>query len=96
MLVYAAQDDGAATDFHLTHYGARVLGGAGLVMTETLAVSPEGRMTPTCPGLYDDAQIDVWTRINTLARSHDGAATCAQIGHAGPRGSCQPLMRAVG
>ncbi|GAA0210273.1 bifunctional salicylyl-CoA 5-hydroxylase/oxidoreductase [Brevundimonas nasdae] len=90
MLVYAAQDDGAATDFHLTHYGARVLGGAGLVMTETLAVSPEGRMTPTCPGLYDDVQIDVWTRINTLARSHDGAATCAQIGHAGPRGSCQP------
>jgi anthraniloyl-CoA monooxygenase len=85
MLVYAAQDDGAATDFHLTHYGARVLGGAGLVMTETLAVSPEGRMTSTCPGLYDYAQIDVWARINTLARSHDGAATCAQIGHAGPR-----------
>lgn len=89
MLTYSAAEDGAATDFHLVHYGARAMGGAGLVMTETLAVSPEGRMTPACPGLYDDAQVEMWSRITAFARQHSRAATCAQIGHAGPRGACR-------
>lgn len=89
MLTYSAAEDGAATDFHLVHYGARAMGGAGLVMTETLAVSPEGRMTPACPGLYDDAQVEMWSRITAFARENSRAATCAQIGHAGPRGACR-------
>jgi len=89
MLTYAADEAGRASDFHLAHYGARAMGGAGLVMTETLAVSPEGRMTPTCPGLYDDAQVAGWRRVTDFARAHSRAATCAQIGHAGPRGSCR-------
>lgn len=89
MLTYSATEDGAAGDFHLVHYGARAMGGAGLVMTETLAISPEGRMTPACPGLYDDAHIEGWARIVGFARAHSRAAICAQIGHAGPRGACR-------
>lgn len=89
MLTYAADGDGRATDFHAVHYGARALGGAGLIMTEMLAVSPEGRTTPACPGLYDDTQIDAWRAINLFAHRHSAAKTCAQLGHAGARAACR-------
>ena len=89
MLTYAADADGRASDFHTVHYGGRALGGAGLVMTEMLAVSPEGRATPACPGLWNDAQVDRWRAINDFAHRHSAAKTCAQIGHAGARGACQ-------
>lgn len=88
MQTYQADAQGRATDFHLAHYGARGLGGAGLLMTEMLAVSPEGRVTPGCAGLYDDDQIAGWARINALIHSGGETLTCAQIGHAGPRGAC--------
>ena len=48
--------DGLASDFHLVHLGGKALGGAGLVMTEMVCVSPEGRITPGCAGLWDDEQ----------------------------------------
>lgn len=89
MLTYAAQADGKATDFHAVHYGARALGGAGLVMTEMLAVSADGRATPACPGIYDDEQIERWRTINEFAHQHSAAKTCAQIGHAGARAACR-------
>ncbi|PZU60628.1 MAG: bifunctional salicylyl-CoA 5-hydroxylase/oxidoreductase [Sphingobium sp.] len=89
MLTYSADADGNATDFHAVHYGGRALGGAGLVMTEMLAVAPEGRATPTCPGLYDDAHVARWRAINDFAHRHSAARTCAQIGHAGARASCR-------
>lgn len=88
MLTYQADAKGRATDFHLAHYGARGLGGAGLLMTEMLAVSPEGRVTPSCAGLYDDDQIAGWARINALIHGGGETLVCAQIGHAGPRGAC--------
>lgn len=88
MLTYQADAKGRAMDFHLAHYGARGLGGAGLLMTEMLAVSPEGRVTPSCAGLYDDDQIAGWARINALIHGGGEALVCAQIGHAGPRGAC--------
>ena len=88
MQTYQADAQGRATDFHLAHYGARGLGGAGLLMTEMLAVSPEGRVTPGCAGLYDDDQIAGWARINALIHAGGETLTCAQIGHAGPRGAC--------
>ncbi|MDO7835541.1 bifunctional salicylyl-CoA 5-hydroxylase/oxidoreductase [Sphingobium sp. HBC34] len=94
MLTYAADMDGMAGEFHTVHYGARALGGAGLIMTEMLAVSPEGRATPACPGLYDDAQIESWAAINAFAHRHSASRTCAQIGHAGARASCQVPERA--
>jgi anthraniloyl-CoA monooxygenase len=88
MLTYQADAKGRAMDFHLAHYGARGLGGAGLLMTEMLAVSPEGRVTPSCAGLYDDDQIAGWARINALIHAGGETLVCAQIGHAGPRGAC--------
>ncbi|WP_068085217.1 bifunctional salicylyl-CoA 5-hydroxylase/oxidoreductase [Novosphingobium rosa] len=89
MLTYSADADGRANDFHGVHYGARALGGAGLVMTEMLAVSPEGRATPGCPGLWEDGQIDRWRAIVEFAHQHSAAKLCAQLGHAGARGACQ-------
>ncbi len=89
MLTYAADAEGRTTDFHTVHYGSRALGGAGLVMTEMLAVSPEGRATPACPGLYGADQVAGWAAINAFAHRHSATMTCAQIGHAGARGACQ-------
>lgn len=88
MLTYSAQSDGTASQFHAVHYGARALGGAGLVVTEMLAVAPEGRATPACPGLWNDEQIAAWADFNRFAHAHSMAKTCAQIGHAGARGAC--------
>jgi len=90
MLTYSAEPDGHATMFHEVHYGARALGGAGLVITEMLAVSPEGRATSACPGLWEDGQIDRWRAINAFAHQHTATKTCAQLGHAGARASCRP------
>ena len=89
MLTYQAALDGRTGPFHLVHYGARALGGAGLIMTEMLAIAPEGRATPACPGLYDDGQIGPWRDINAFIHASSNAATCAQIGHAGARGACR-------
>jgi anthraniloyl-CoA monooxygenase len=90
MLTYSADETGFANDFHAVHYGARALGGAGLVISEMLAVLPEGRTTPACPGLWDDGQIARWAAINAFAHAHSPAQTCAQIGHAGARAACCP------
>ena len=89
MLTYSCDAQGRTTDFHTAHYIARGLGGAGLVMTEMVAVSPEGRPTPACPGLWTDDQIDGWARINRAIHEQGGAKTGIQLGHAGPRGACQ-------
>ena len=88
MLTYSADETGRITPFHEVHYGARALGGAGLVITETLAVSPEGRATPACPGLYDDAHIAGWRAVTDFAHQHSKTLVCAQLGHAGARGAC--------
>jgi anthraniloyl-CoA monooxygenase len=88
MLTYSADGEGRCSPFHAVHYGARALGGAGLIITETLAVSPEGRATPACAGLYCDDHIEAWCQIADFARQHSKARTCAQLGHAGPRGAC--------
>lgn len=89
MLTYSADADGYANDFHSVHYGARALGGAGLVVTEMLAVAPEGRATPACPGLWHDGQVERWAAFNQFAHQHSAAKTCAQIGHAGARAACR-------
>lgn len=89
MLTYMADKDGLAGDRHLVHYGARALGGTGLIMTEMLAVSAEGRATIACPGLWDDAQVARWHAINAFIHANSDSRTCAQIGHAGARGACR-------
>ena len=78
--------DGVPTDWHLVHYGARAAGGFGLLIAEAAGVVPEGRITPNCCGLWNDAQRDAWARIVGFA--HDrGAAMGIQLNHAGRKGS---------
>ena len=79
--------DGAPTDWHLIHYGERAKGGAGLVYTEMTCVSPEGRITPGCPGLYAPEHRAAWSRLNDFVHAETQAKTCCQIGHAGRKGS---------
>ena len=66
MAMYSATD-GLIDDFHLTHLGARALGGAGLVFAEMTCVSPDARITPGCLGLWNDEQEAQWRRAR---RSH--------------------------
>jgi anthraniloyl-CoA monooxygenase len=79
--------DGTPGDFHLVHLGARGLGGAGLVMTEMICVSPEGRITPGCGGLYREEHVGAWRRIVDFVHANGGAAIGLQLGHSGRKGS---------
>jgi anthraniloyl-CoA monooxygenase len=88
MAQYMAKD-GMPDDWHLVHYGARATGGAGLIFTEMTCVSPEGRITPGCTGLWNTAQRDAWRRIVEFVHSHSTAKFCLQIGHSGRKGSTQ-------
>ncbi|WP_329168098.1 bifunctional salicylyl-CoA 5-hydroxylase/oxidoreductase [Streptomyces sp. NBC_01267] len=87
MDMYSAVD-GNAGDFHLVHLGARALGGAALVMTEMVCVSPEGRITPGCTGLYTAEQATAWQRITAFVHDQSpGTAIGIQLGHSGRKGS---------
>jgi anthraniloyl-CoA monooxygenase len=88
MCQYSAVD-GTPNDWHLVHYGARALGGAGLVYTEMTCISPEARITPGCAGLYTAEHAQWWTRIVDFAHRHSQAKVCLQLGHAGRKGSTQ-------
>jgi anthraniloyl-CoA monooxygenase len=88
MAQYMAKD-GVPGDWHLVHLGSRALGGAGLVYTEMTCVSPEGRITPGCTGLWNEAQRDAWRRIVDFVHEHSPAAFCLQLGHSGRKGSTQ-------
>jgi anthraniloyl-CoA monooxygenase len=86
MATYSATD-GLPNDFHLVHLGARALGGAGLIFTEMTCVTPEGRITPGCPGIWSDEQTAAWRRIVDFVHAQSDAAICLQLGHAGLKGS---------
>jgi len=88
MAQYKAED-GCPTDWHLVHYGERAKGGAGLVYTEMTCVSPEGRITPGCPGLYAPEHEAAWSRIADFVHMQTDAKICCQIGHSGRKGSTQ-------
>ncbi|MCI5076047.1 bifunctional salicylyl-CoA 5-hydroxylase/oxidoreductase [Oricola sp.] len=81
--------DGCPTDWHLIHYGERAKGGAGLVYTEMTCVSPEGRITPGCPGLYAPEHETAWKRLVDFVHAETSARICCQIGHSGRKGSTQ-------
>ncbi len=78
--------DGLPTDWHPTHYISRARGGAGLVVVEATAVSPEGRITPACTGLWSDAHADAFRPIAEGIKA-GGAVAGIQIGHAGRKAS---------
>ena len=82
-------EDGCPTDWHLVHLGERAKGGAGLIYTEMTCVSPEGRITPGCPGLYAPDHEAAWRRIVDFVHAESGAKICCQIGHSGRKGSTQ-------
>ncbi|MEV7834716.1 bifunctional salicylyl-CoA 5-hydroxylase/oxidoreductase [Streptomyces subrutilus] len=95
MDMYAAED-GVPGDFHLVHLGARALGGAGLLMTEMVCVSAEGRITPGCTGLYAQEQADAWTRIVRFVHaSAPGTAFGVQLGHSGRKGSTRVMWEGM-
>ncbi|MFO1329312.1 MAG: bifunctional salicylyl-CoA 5-hydroxylase/oxidoreductase [Rubrivivax sp.] len=79
--------DGVPGDFHLVHLGSRALGGAGLVVAEMTCPSPDARITPGCPGLWNEAQRDAWARIVDFVHRETDAKIALQLGHAGAKGS---------
>ena len=79
-------EDGFATDWHLVHLGSRAVGGAGLVMTEAAAISPEGRISPQDLGLWSDAHAAPLARIVAFIRGQKSVAGI-QLAHAGRKAS---------
>jgi 2,4-dienoyl-CoA reductase-like NADH-dependent reductase (Old Yellow Enzyme family) len=82
MCMYSALEDGQPTDWHLAHYLARAVGGAGLLITEATAVEPRGRISENDLGLWEDGQIEPLARIVRLVQA-EGSAIGVQLGHAG-------------
>ena len=78
--------DGFATDWHLVHLGSRAVGGAGLIITEAAAVSPEGRITPDDLGIWKDEHLPMLQRINAFLISQ-GSVPGIQLAHAGRKAS---------
>ena len=78
--------DGMPDDWHVVHLGSRAVGGAGLVMAEATGVSPEGRITPGCLGIWSDAHVEPHRRITRFLDSQ-GATPAIQIAHAGRKAS---------
>ena len=88
-------DDGVAGDFHFAHLAGKALGGAGLVMTEMVCVSPEGRITPGCAGLYDDKHEAAFRRITDFVHDQTSAAIGIQLGHSGRKGSTKLMWEGI-
>ena len=78
--------DGFANDWHLVHLGSRAIGGAGLIIQEATAVSPEGRISPGDLGIWNDSQIEKYIQINQFIKSQD-AIPGIQLAHAGRKAS---------
>jgi anthraniloyl-CoA monooxygenase len=94
MDMYSAAD-GLPSDFHLVHLGGKALGGAGLVMTEMVCVSPEGRISPGCTGLYTADQEAAWRRIVSFVHGSSAAKIGLQLGHSGRKGSTKLMWEGI-
>ena len=79
--------DGMPDDWHLVHLGSRAIGGAGLVISEMTNVTPEGRITPGCAGMYRDEHTAAWRRIVDFVHAHSAAKFGIQLAHAGRKGA---------
>jgi 2,4-dienoyl-CoA reductase-like NADH-dependent reductase (Old Yellow Enzyme family) len=86
MCQYSSQE-GLPTDWHMVHLGSRAVGGAGLVMVEATAISPEGRISPGDSGIWNDAHAEAFLPISRFIREQ-GAVAGIQLAHAGRKGSC--------
>lgn len=85
MCQYSAEN-GVPNDWHLVHLGSRAVGGAGLVIVEATGVTPEGRISPGCLGIWNDEQLEVFKRITTFIKSQDSIPGI-QLAHAGRKAS---------
>jgi anthraniloyl-CoA monooxygenase len=94
MDMYSATD-GVPGDFHLVHLGSKALGGAGLVMTEMVCVSPTGRITPGCSGLYTDEQRESWRAVTGFVHGNSTAKIAVQLGHSGRKGSTRLMWEGI-
>jgi anthraniloyl-CoA monooxygenase len=81
--------DGCPADWHFAHYAERAKGGAGLIFIEMTCVSPEGRITPGCTGMYAPGHEAAWKRIVDFVHTETRAKICCQLGHSGAKGSTQ-------
>ena len=87
--------DGFASDWHLVHLGSRAIGGAGLIITEAAAVSPEGRISPGDLGIWKDEHIEFLKRITDFLSAH-GCIPGIQLAHAGRKASHDAPWRGGG
>ena len=87
--------DGMPNDFHLVHLGGKALGGAGLVMTEMVCVSPTGRITPGCTGIWTDEQAAAWRRLTDFVHQESAAKVGMQVGHSGRKGSTKLMWEGI-
>lgn len=78
--------DGFANDWHLVHLGSRAVGGAGLIIAEATAVSPEGRISPEDLGIWKDEHVPMLQRITAFIRAQ-GSVAGIQLAHAGRKAS---------
>ncbi|MBC7798795.1 MAG: oxidoreductase, partial [Pyrinomonadaceae bacterium] len=81
-----SSENGMPTDWHLVHLGSRAVGGAGLVIQEATAVSPEGRITAGDAGIWSDEHAEAYKKIVTFIKSQ-GAIAGIQLAHAGRKAS---------
>ena len=86
MCMYSAEN-GLIGDWHLVHLGSRAMGGAGLIMTESTAISAEGRITPGCTGMYNDDHVKAWKRVVDYVHHHSSSKIGMQLSHAGRKAS---------
>ncbi len=87
--------NGLVADYHLVHLGARAMGGAGMVMVEMTCTSPDARITPGCPGIWNDEQRDAWKRIVEYVHTNSDAKIALQIGHAGAKGATRVAWEGI-
>jgi 2,4-dienoyl-CoA reductase-like NADH-dependent reductase (Old Yellow Enzyme family) len=87
--------DGLPTDWHMVHLGSRAVGGAGLVMVEATAVSPEGRISPDDSGIWSDAHAGAFAPVTRFIKEQ-GAVAAIQLAHAGRKASCSPPWQGGG
>lgn len=80
-------NDGVVGDWHLMHYGTRATGGIGLILTEATAVSPTGRITEGCAGIWSEEQAAAWKRIVQFVHQNSNAKIGIQLGHSGRKGA---------
>jgi anthraniloyl-CoA monooxygenase len=95
MDMYSSPGTGTPSDFHFVHLGGKALGGAGLVMTEMVCVSADGRITPGCAGMYAPEHEAAWRRITSFVHERSAAKIGLQLGHSGRKGSTRLMWEGI-